>query len=293
MTHLPDTDFARPRRRTVRGGGLPLAVYERGNPNAETLVLVHGATDTHRVWNDVAHMLADSFHVVTYDVRGHGRSAKSRRSQDYRLDRLAEDLYAVLDAVSPDRPAHVAGHGWGAFQVWEAIGDPRANIRIASGTALCAPDLDRLALALREPRLPNTRWWKLPGLSWLVLGRRLLRWPRLRARILRGAPLPSRTWTTDLLAGARLVHANLAHHLLRPRERHTAVPVQLIVDRADAAALPAAAAHVRRGVDRLWCYQLPADHWLPITEPLLVVEAIANFIDDLRADNSPIEYSPR
>ncbi|WP_280269837.1 alpha/beta fold hydrolase [Nocardia wallacei] len=292
MTHLPDTPATRPRRRTVRAGDLPLAVYERGNPNAETLVLVHGATDTHRIWDDVAAMLADCFHVVTYDVRGHGRSPKSPRPHDYRLDRLAEDLYAVLDAVSPNRPAHIAGHGWGAFQVWEALGDPRANTRIASGTALCAPDLDRLAFALREPRLPNAPWWKLPGLSWLVLGRRLLRWPRLRARILHGAGRPPRTWPTDLLAGARLVHANLAHHLLRPRERHTAVPVQLIVDRADAAALPAAGIHVRRGIDRLWCYQLPADHWLPITEPLLVVEAIANFIDDLRADNAPIEYSP-
>ncbi|WP_280276311.1 alpha/beta fold hydrolase [Nocardia wallacei] len=293
MTHLPDTDPLRPRRRTVRHRGLELAVYERGNPKADTLVLVHGITDTHGIWDDVARMLADSFHVVTYDVRGHGRSAKPPRTQDYRLTDLTDDLYAVLDAVSPDRPAHIAGHGWGAFQLWAALGDPRANTRIASGTALCAPDLGRLALALRHPRLPETPWWKLPGLGWLVLGRRLLGWPRVRARLRHGTPPLAPTWITDLLAGARIVHANLVHHLRHPRETHTAVPVQLIVDRADALALPTAADHVRRGADRLWCYRLPADHWLPITEPLLVGEAIANFIDDLRADNAPIEYSPR
>ncbi|MBF6170875.1 alpha/beta fold hydrolase [Nocardia blacklockiae] len=293
MTHPPHTPFPRSRRRTVRHDGLALAVYEHGDPAADTLVLVHGITDTHRVWDEVARMLADGFHVVTYDVRGHGRSTKPPAAQHYRLSHLTDDLYAVLDAVSPDRPAHVAGHGWGAFQLWAALADPRANTRIASGTALCAPDLGRLALALRRPRLPDTPWWKLPGLGWLVLGRRLLPWPRVRAHLAHGTPLLSVTWPRDLLAGARIVRANLAHHLRHPRVTHTAVPVQLIVDRADARALPTAADHVRRGVDRLWCYQLPADHWLPLTEPLLVVEAIANFIDDLRADNAPIEYTPR
>ncbi|MFI5776299.1 alpha/beta fold hydrolase [Nocardia sp. NPDC051570] len=286
MTPLPDIT---PRSRVVSGPGGDLAVREYGDPKADTLVLVHGLTDTQRIWNPVAHMLADGFHVVTYDVRGHGRSAKSPRPHDYRLTGLVEDLYAVLDATSPHRPVHLAGHGWGAIQVWEALGDPRANTRIVSATALGAPGLDHLANALREPRFPRAPWWRLPGLGWLVLGRRLLRWPRIR----RAPRSALRLSPADLLSGARIVAANLPHRLRHPRERRIAVPVQLIVDRADAAALPAVGAQLRRGVDRLWCYRLPADHWLPITEPLLVVEAIANFIDDLRADNSPIEYSPR
>ncbi|QIS20555.1 alpha/beta fold hydrolase [Nocardia terpenica] len=267
------------RHRILPGRGL--AIYEYGNPDADTVVLVHGLADTHRAWNRVAPMLADGFHVVAYDVTGHGRSAKPTRPHHYRLDRLADDLYTVLDAVSPHRPAHLAGHGWGAMQVWEAIADPRANTRIASATTLCAPDLDHLAHALRDARLPDTPWWNLPGLGWLVLGRRLLH-----------PPYPSSTLPADLLAGARILHANLAHHLLHPRDRRTAVPVQLIVDRADAAALPTAATHIRARVDRLWCHRLPADPWLPSTEPLLVGEAIANFIDDLRADNQPLQYSP-
>ncbi|MCM6772337.1 alpha/beta fold hydrolase [Nocardia sp. CDC159] len=278
-----------PRFRIVSAPGGDLAVYEYGDPAAETLVLVHGLTDTHRVWNRVAYLLADGFHVVAYDVRGHGRSAQPARPQGFRLTALAADLYAVLDATSPDRPAHLAGHGWGAMQVWEALGDARANTRIASATALGAPALDQLANGLRERRFPRAPWWRLPGLGWLVLGRRLLRWPRLR-RVPRDGLRPS---TSDLLAGTRIAAANLVHHLRHPRERHTAVPVQLIVDRADAAALPAVGAHVRRGTDRLWCHRLPADHWLPITEPLLVVEAIANFVDDLRADNRPIEHPAR
>ncbi|RDI63623.1 alpha/beta fold hydrolase [Nocardia pseudobrasiliensis] len=286
MTPLPDIA---PRSRVVPAPGGDLAVREYGDPRADTLVLVHGLTDTQHIWKPVARMLADSFHVVTYDVRGHGRSAKATRPHHYRLECLTEDLYAVLDAISPDRPVHLAGHGWGAIQVWEALTDPRANTRIVSATALGNPGLDPIAHALREKRFPRTRWWRLPGLGWLVLGRRLLRWPRIR----RAPRADLAVAPADLLAGARIAAANLPHRLRNPRERRIAAPIQLIVDRADAAVLPAAGAHVRRVVDRLWCYRLPADHWLPITEPLLVVEAIANFIDDLRADNRPIEYTPR
>lgn len=71
------------------------------------------------------------------------------------------------------------------------------------------------------------------------------------------------------------------------------MPVQLILDRADTAALPSLRAHIRRDVDRLWLRELPADPWLPLTEPLLVVEAIANFIDDQHTDHRPIHYTPR
>lgn len=59
-------------RRTVRGAGLDLAVFEQGDPLAPTVLLVHGYPDTHRVWDDVAADLAADHHVVRYDVRGAG-----------------------------------------------------------------------------------------------------------------------------------------------------------------------------------------------------------------------------
>ncbi|WP_433597658.1 hypothetical protein ACQPXH_17855 [Nocardia sp. CA-135953] len=41
-------------------------------------------------------------------------------------------------------------------------------------------------------------------------------------------------------------------------------------------------------MDRLWRCPIPADHRLPVTEPLLVAEAIANFVEDLRAADASI-----
>ncbi|MBF6167838.1 alpha/beta fold hydrolase [Streptomyces gardneri] len=305
MTELLDTtETPRPDRTwTVDRDGADLAVFEWGDVAADPLVLVHGLTDTHHVWATVAALLADGFRVITYDVRGHGRSVASEELSEYRLGRLAEDFFAVIEAASPNRAVHACGHGWGAVQLWEAVYDERANTRVASFTAIAGPNLDHLGLWLRAlaPRagreIGDLGWW-LRGARWALtpgaIARRLYP-PRVRGLLVRQlggvAPLPARvarTWRTDLVAGARIAHANLLHHLGKPRVRRTAVPVQLLVDATDPF-IPAAVYDASaRWVDKLWRRAVPADHWLPITEPLLVAEAIANFVDDLRADRAAI-----
>jgi len=42
----------------------------------ETVVLVHGFPDDQTVWEPVVTALPDDWHVITYDVRGAGRSTQ-------------------------------------------------------------------------------------------------------------------------------------------------------------------------------------------------------------------------
>ena len=63
--------------RRVQGDGVELAVFESGPEGAPTVVLVHGFPDTQAVWDGVAEILAERFHVVAYDVRGAGDSPGS------------------------------------------------------------------------------------------------------------------------------------------------------------------------------------------------------------------------
>ncbi|WP_216906787.1 alpha/beta fold hydrolase [Nocardia noduli] len=285
------------RTTTVRGHGVDLAVYEWGRRGDEPLVLVHGLSDTHRVWTDVAVLLADGFRVITYDVRGHGRSSRPDEPHGYRLDLLAEDFFALVDAVSPHRPVHVCGHGWGAVQIWEAVCDARANTRIASFTAIAGPNLDHVGITLRElirdpgyaaQLLTDRKFWRHSANSAQIAAQRIAFPPRVRTWVIeqlggiaRVHATTAPTWRTDLATGARIACVNLAHHLLRPRQRRTAVPVQLVVDTTDVFVPPFLYYGSARWVDRLWRNSIPADHWLPVTEPLLVAEAIANFVEDL------------
>ena len=44
-------------------GGVQIAVYEEGNPDGPTIVLVHGWPDSHVLWDGVAPLLADRFRI--------------------------------------------------------------------------------------------------------------------------------------------------------------------------------------------------------------------------------------
>lgn len=131
------------RERRVSTGGIELCVVELGEADRPTVVLVHGYPDSKEVWSEVAERLASRFHVVLYDIRGHGRStAPVPLRGGFTLEKLTDDFLAVADAVSPDRPVHLVGHDWGSVQGWEFATVARTEGRIASFTSMSGPSLD-------------------------------------------------------------------------------------------------------------------------------------------------------
>ncbi|MCC7077243.1 MAG: alpha/beta hydrolase [Acidimicrobiia bacterium] len=113
----------------VSTGDTELFVDVRGS--GPPLVLVHGFTGTHEDWMDHVDWLAESWRVVTYDHRGHGRSGRTDR---YSLDLLRDDLAVLLDALDVG-PAVLLGHSMGGMVVQElALRDP------ARATALVLMD---------------------------------------------------------------------------------------------------------------------------------------------------------
>src|SRR5699024_5873923 len=114
-----------------------------------TVLLVHGWPDTHRLWDAVTQRLAADHRLITYDTRGHGESTVPDATRAFSIDAFADDLYAVIDAASPDRPVHLVGHDWGSVQGWEAVCRPDADERIASFTSISGPSLDHLGTWVR------------------------------------------------------------------------------------------------------------------------------------------------
>src|SRR5689334_20121525 len=62
-------------REILGGGGLKLHAREWGNPEGPPLLFIHGWSQSDLCWlNQVCGDLADTFRMVTFDLRGHGLS---------------------------------------------------------------------------------------------------------------------------------------------------------------------------------------------------------------------------
>lgn len=262
-----------------------LEVVVEGNPHGPTIVLVHGWPDTHALWDHVVPLLVGEFRIVRYDNRGAGASSVPSRVRDYRLEELAQDLFAVVDAVGAGEPVHLLGHDWGAVVCWEAVCDPGAAGRIASYTSVSGPNLDHLGLWLRRsvragrfagPLAQSvasayTLAFQLPGVPVPVLRWALARnWPRFVGLFDRADPSvisPAPTLADDMVHGLKLYRANIRRRLASPRERVTDVPVRLVLAGRDRAVRPAGYEDTGRWVPNLQREHLDAGHWSPRTHP--------------------------
>lgn len=63
----------------------------------KTIVLIHGFSDNLKMWYNQVPVLAGSYRVLTYDVRGFGRTGVGEAPLT--MDLFAADLYALLDAL--------------------------------------------------------------------------------------------------------------------------------------------------------------------------------------------------
>lgn len=292
-----------PQQHVVRNGEIDVAAYEEGNPSGETVVLVHGWPDSHYLWRNVVPLLAERFRVISYDARGHGASTNPKRTADFRIAELAADFRAVIDELSPDRPVHVLAHDWGSTTVWEAACEPGAEQRIASFTSVSGPNMDHLARWFRS-RLarPTPKNLAQPLSQFLHFGYMLFFatpvLPRLALRLganprtwkafllRRDGVQPeqvslSPTFRDDIVQGLRIYRANSLTALARDRERHTTVPVQLIVSTDDLAVRPASYDDTPRWTQRLWRRDIPAGHWSPFSHPQVLAGAVIELVDAL------------
>lgn len=100
---------------TVQRAGVTLAGEEAGA--GTPVVLAHGLTATRRYVVMGSGALERSGHrVVSYDARGHGRSAPAPAPGDYGYEALAADLLALLDDRGIER-AVLAGASMGAHTI--------------------------------------------------------------------------------------------------------------------------------------------------------------------------------
>lgn len=112
MTELTSTRITLPT-------GITLNVATGGPPGEEAIIFLHGFPESHRTWREIAPVLAGDYFVVAPDQRGFAGSDKPVGVENYRADRIVEDLIALADMLDIGRFTLV-GHDWGGAVSWLA-----------------------------------------------------------------------------------------------------------------------------------------------------------------------------
>jgi len=119
-----------------------------GHTDDPALVLIHGITDSRRMWHPLVHELAQHHLVLTVDLRGHGESDDD---DGYDPASYAADVVETAQALGVERPL-VIGHSLGGIvaTAYAAMAPTRAVVNIDQSLQLST---FKASLSQLEPML--------------------------------------------------------------------------------------------------------------------------------------------
>ena len=79
-----------------------------------TLVFLHGYTGSTQDWANQIRALIPQYQVIVMDHRGHGKSASPSQEEDYSVEILATDTFALLNMLGITKCC-LGGHSLGGF----------------------------------------------------------------------------------------------------------------------------------------------------------------------------------
>lgn len=92
-------------------------IYFRTNEigkERKTLVFVHGLSGSSSAWFAYEDFFQNEYNVVTFDLRGHGKSFKYKETGEYRMEDLEGDLLALVDYLELKNFVLI-GHSFGSL----------------------------------------------------------------------------------------------------------------------------------------------------------------------------------
>ena len=149
--------------RTLEGfGGVPLAVVQAGNRAGPPVVFVHGSSQAARVWHKqfADADLGAAFHLIAFDLRGHGASGKPWQADAYGADAFAGDVKAVIEATTTSKVVLVAWSYGGnvALAYVRKFGLARvAGLNITASRSAFGPSTRRAEMSAAERAVLDNR----------------------------------------------------------------------------------------------------------------------------------------
>ena len=96
--------------------GIQVLIEGSTNPDAQTIVMIHGWPDTLRLWDAQVEAFKHHFRCVRFTVPGFDRQLPIRA---HSLDELVRFIQTVVQKVSPNRAVILLVHDWGCLFGYE------------------------------------------------------------------------------------------------------------------------------------------------------------------------------
>lgn len=152
----------------VERDGVRLRVFHQGE--GPTVLLLHGFPELAYSWrHQFAPLAAAGYRVVAPDQRGYGESSRPEPIDAYRVEELAADAAAVIEAFGA--PAVVIGHDWGAPVAWHTALRHEAAVRAVGSLSVPharrapGPPLDLMRAAAGADHIHYIDYFQEPGLA--------------------------------------------------------------------------------------------------------------------------------
>jgi 3-oxoadipate enol-lactonase len=247
---------------TYNGGKLHYQVAGSG----ETIVFIHGFSLDHRMWRSQVDFFAQTYQVITYDVRGFGSSSPPTREYTH-----ADDLRAILSHLDVSR-AHIVGFSMGG--------------RIATNLTLIYPEIVR-SLTLIDAAVdgyePVINWDIYAEGSTIEAAKEKWLHHAIFAQTRKSvAVTPLLTEMVKAYSGWHWLHADVAQPMepsARRRLYEITVPTQIIVGEKDITYVQDIAAVLERDIKASTKHVVAGSgHMVPMEEPEATNTLLIDFI---------------
>lgn len=145
----------------VSSDGVRIAGHSWGNREGPPIVFIHGYEQSGFCFlKQVRGPLAKKYHLITYDMRGHGQSGKPLVREAYHDAKLfADDFMAVVQAAGVTGPVMPVGWSLGGRAVWDVIKyypDRVVGAQLVGGGLGGRPEWAASSSVVREEVIPIT-----------------------------------------------------------------------------------------------------------------------------------------
>ncbi|MFZ2831741.1 MAG: alpha/beta hydrolase [Minisyncoccia bacterium] len=136
----------------------PRGIYYRTNsfqPDRQTIVLIHGLSGHASAWKPYEEFLDKNYNILTFDLRGHGKSRKYASYDAYKISLFADDLLQLLNYLKIEKFTLVT-HSFGCLIALEFVKNHQDMIE---KLILMSPSfsVDRLLARIIKPFLYASR----------------------------------------------------------------------------------------------------------------------------------------